>query len=124
MKLKTFFTVVAVVAVVFAIGLLFAPGLMDSAYGTSGTPGEVLTDRMFGSALLAFGVLYWLARDFTGAEARAVILAGLVGEVVLFIVSLNGMLDGVMDATGWSLVVISLLFTLGFGYFRFVARPA
>ncbi len=123
MNFKTFLTVVAVVAVLFALGLLLAPGFMDSTFGTGGTPGEMLSDRMYGSALLAFGVLFWLARDFTGASARPIIISGLVGEGVLFVVTLVAMLGGVMGATGWITVVISLLFALGFAYFQFMAQP-
>ena len=124
MKLSTFLTIVAVVAVLFGLGLLLAPGFMDLTFGTEGTPGEMVSDRMYGSALLAFGVLFWLARDFTGASARPILLAGLVGEGLLFVVALLAMLGGVMDATGWITVVISLLFALGFAYFQFMARPA
>ena len=124
MKLSTFLTIVAVVAVLFGLGLLLAPGFMDSTFGTTGTPGEMLSDRMYGSALLAFAVLYWLARDVTGASARPILLSGLVGEGLLFLVMLMGMLGGVMDATGWITVVLSLLFALGFAYYQFMARPA
>ena len=123
MKFRTFLMIVAVVAVLYAIGLLLVPGTMDSAYGTAGSPGEMLSDRMYGSALLGFAVLFWLARDFTGASARPIIAAGLVGETVFFVVALIGTLGGVMGATGWSAVVLGLLFALGFGYFQFVAPP-
>ncbi len=123
MKFRTFLMIVAVVAVLYAIGLLLVPGVMDSTYGTAGSPGEMLSDRLYGSSLLAFAVLFWLARDFTGASARPIVIAGLVGEVVTFLVTLTGTLGGIMDATGWSVVVISLLLALGFAYFQFVAPP-
>ncbi len=123
MKLRTFLMIVAVVAVLYAIGLLLLPGVMDSAYGSGGSPGEMLSDRMFGSALLAFAVLFWLTRDFTGASARPIITAGLVGEAVFFLVALFGTLGGVMGATGWSAVLIGLVLALGFAYFQFVAPP-
>ncbi len=94
------------------------------SFGTGGTPGEILSDRMFGSALLAFAVLFWMARDFTGASARPIVIAGLVGEFLLFVVSLFAMLGGVMGATGWITVVISLLFAGGFAYYQFRGSPA
>ncbi len=123
MKLRTFFMITAVVELLFGLALLLAPGAMDMAYGSGGTPGEMLSDRMFSSSLLAFAVLFWLARDFTGASARPLITAGLVGEAVFFVVALVGTLGGVMGATGWSAVVIGLVFGLGFAYFQFVAPP-
>ncbi len=123
MKLKTFLIVVAAVSMLFAIALISAPAWMDMSFGTGGTPGEILSDRMLGSALLGFAVLFWMARNFTGPSARPVIVAGLVGELALFIVSLSGMINSIMDATGWITVVISLLFAVGFGYYEFVRRP-
>lgn len=123
MKLRTFLMIVAVVAVLYAIGLLLVPGVMDSAYGSGGSPGEMLSDRMFGSSLLAFGVLFWLTRDFTGASARPIITAGLVGEAVFFVVALIGTLGGVMGAAGWSAVLLGFVFALGFAYFQFMAPP-
>ncbi len=123
MKLRTFLMIAAVLAVLYAIGLILVPGVMDSAYGTGPSAGEMLTDRMLGSALLGWGLILWLARDFTGASARPIITASLIGEAVFFVVALMGMRGGVMNATGWSTVVIGFVFALGFAYFQFVAPP-
>ena len=115
--------IAAVVAILYALALLLVPGAMDTSYGTGPSAGEMLTDRMFGSALLGWGIIFWLSRDFTGANARPVIIGSLVGEAVFFVVALVGTLTGVMNATGWTAVVIGLVFTLAFAYFLFVAPP-
>ncbi len=123
MKFRTFLMIAAVVALVYALALLLVPGTMDASYGTGPSAGEMLTDRMFGSALLAWGLILWMARDFTGASARPIIIGSLVGEAVFFVVALTGTLGGVMNSTGWTAVVIALVFALGFAYYQFVAPP-
>jgi hypothetical protein len=78
---------------------------------------------LFGAALLAFAVLTWTAKDAPDSDARrAILLAMFVGDCVGFVVSLRGQLGSVMNALGWSTVVIYLLLALGFGYFSF-AKP-
>ena len=123
MNLKTFLMIVSVVAVVFAIGLILAPGFMDATYGTGPSAGEMMTDQMLGSALLGMGVVTWLARNLTGASVRPIITGNLIGNAAGFVVSLMAMLGGVMNATGWTTVAVYLLFGLGFAYFQFMAPP-
>jgi preprotein translocase subunit SecY len=130
MKLRTFLMIASVIGLVFALALLLVPQFMDTTYGTSATPGEILTDRFFGATLLAVAVITWLARDLTGASVRPVLMGGLIGEAVGLVVSLLGVLSGVMNATGWLNVALYLLLGLGFAYFQFMppskpaARPA
>jgi hypothetical protein len=121
MKLRTFLMIAAIVAVLYAVGLILVPGLMDTAYGTGPSDSEMLTDQMLGSALLAWGLILWLAKDFTGPSAAPIIAGSLVGETVGFFVALLGTLRGIMNAAGWMLVVLNLLFALGFAYYQFLA---
>ncbi len=123
MKYRTFLMIAAVVALVYALALLLVPGAMDTSYGTGPSAGEMLTDRMLGSVLLAWGLIFWMTRDMTGTSARPIIIASLVGEAVFFVVALIGTLSGVMNATGWTAVGVAFVFALGFAYFQFVAPP-
>jgi hypothetical protein len=123
MKMRTFFMIASVLGFLFAIGLILAPAFMDSAYGTGPSAGEMLTDRLYGSGILALSVITWLAKDLTGASVRPIITGSLIGGLVGFVVSLMGMLGDVMNSTGWSTVVIYLFLTLGFAYFQFMAPP-
>ena len=124
MKLRTFLMIVSVIGFVFAIGLLLVPEFMDATYGTGPSAGEVITDRLLGSSLLGVAVISWLARDLTGASVRPVLMGGLIGEAAGLVVSLLGVLSGVMNATGWLNVALYLLLGLGFAYFVFMAPPA
>ena len=123
MKLRTFFMIVAVIGLLYSVGLLLMPEFMETSYGTGTSAGEVLSDRFFGGTLLSLSVITWLARDLTGASVRPIITGSLIGNAVGFVVALMGTLGGVMNASGWSAVVIYLVFSLGFAYFQFMAPP-
>jgi uncharacterized membrane protein YfcA len=122
MKLNTLMVVNALVAGVFGVGFIVVPGQVTSAYGPEITPQLEYVTRLFGAALLAFAVLTWTARNATDSDTRrAILLALFVGDGVGFIVSLMSQLSGVMNALGWTTVLIYLLLALGFGYF--LAQP-
>ena len=123
MKLRTFLMIVAVIALVYSVGLLLMPVFMETSYGTETSASVVLSDRFFGATLLSLSVITWLARDLTGASVRPIITGSLIGNAVGFVVALMGTLGGVMNASGWSAVVIYLVFSLGFAYFQFMAPP-
>ena len=53
MSVKTFFTILAVLAVVHGIGFVLAPEQTGSAYGLEASPSSLLTGRLFGGH-------YWL----------------------------------------------------------------
>jgi hypothetical protein len=118
MKLSTLMLVNALVAAVFGVGFIVVPGQVMSAYGPEVTPQLEYVTRLFGAALLAFAILTWTARNSPDSDTRrAILLALFVGASTGFIVSLIGQLGGVMNALGWSTVVIYLLLALGFEYF-------
>jgi len=124
MKLSALMIVNSIVAVVFGIGFVLAPGQVTSLYSPEVGPTLNYVAQLFGAALLAFAVLTWAARNTPDSEARrAILLALFVGDGVGFVVALIGQIGGVMSALGWSTVVIYLLLALGFGYFRFLAKP-
>jgi hypothetical protein len=121
MKLRTFLTIVAVVALLYGLGLLLLPSFMATTYGFGTSPSEIQLARFFGVAMLTLGLINWLAKDLTGASVKPIILGSLIGDAVGVVVALMGTLSGVMSAVGWSAVVIYLLFALGFAYFQFMA---
>ena len=125
MKLSALMTLNAIVAAVFGLAFVFAPGWATSLYAPES--GAVLNylAQLFGGALLLIAVLTWGARNAPDSDARRAILAALfVGDAVGFVVALIAQLGGVQNSLGWSTVVIYLLFGLGFGYFRFVAKES
>ena len=120
MKLGLLFTLNAVIAAAFGIAFIIVPAQLLEAYGVTLTPGTAVVSRLFGAALVGYGVLTWQVRAAASSDAlRAVVLALFVGDVFGFGLSLQGMLAGATNALGWSTVVIYGLLAAGFGYFAF-----
>jgi hypothetical protein len=125
MKLKTLMVVNALVAAAFGIGFVVVPGQVMSFYGPEVTAPLEYMAQLFGGALVAFAVLTWTAQNAPDSVARrAILLAMFVGDGIGFVVALIGQLSGVMNALGWSTVVIYLLLAIGFGYFCFAQTKA
>ncbi len=124
MKLSTLFVINAVVAALFGLGFVLIPAMVLSWYAVElNTPGLYVA-RLFGSALLTFGIISWLVRNGSGmAELRAIVMAFFIGDAIGFVLSLIYQLQGIANALGWSTVAIYLLLALGFGYFYFF-KPA
>ena len=121
MKLRTFLIIAAVLALVYALGLILMPAFMNTTYGLGTSASEMLLARFFGVELLVLGLITWLAKDLTGASVRPIITGTMVGNAVGAIIALIGTLNGVMNSTGWSAFAIYFLLTLGFAYFQFMA---
>jgi hypothetical protein len=118
MRLNAMFTIYAVISAVFGLAFVFVPDASLALYGITLSPGGKSVVRLFGAALLEFAFLSWFARNIGDSEARnAITLAIFIGEAVGFVVVLLGQLSGVVNALGWSTVVMYLLLALGFGYF-------
>jgi hypothetical protein len=131
MKLRNLFIVSAVVALVFAAGLLLAPKTMLNLFGMN-VGATVrnnailnLVAQLLGAALVVPGLVSWFAGGMQDVGARrSVAIALLIFNVIGFGVSFFvGMLPKVMSATGWAIVVLFLFFTVGFAYFLFM-RPS
>lgn len=123
MNTRTVLTVAAVIGLVFALGLILMPDFMGTLYGLGTSPVQALIARLFGSALLGFGLMNWMARDLDYSALRPILFGNLAGDAVGFLVSLMGTLGGVMNSTGWLSVVLYLLLALGFGYLYFMGQP-
>ena len=125
MKLNAFLIINAIIAAVFGLGFVFVPGQVLSLYDIAGGDQIELIGQLFGASLVAFAVVTWSVRNAPDSEARrAILLALLVGDAVGFIVALIGQLGGVVNAVGWSTVVIYLVLAIGFAYFLFAGGAA
>ena len=125
MKLSNMFVVNAIVALFFGISFVLAPTVVLSLYGMTQGTSEALAGQYFGVELIAIGLLTWFARNVADPDAqRAIIRALLISSVIGVVVSLLGTLSGVMNALGWSSVVIYLFLTIGYGYFEFMKPVA
>ena len=106
------------IAVVYAIGFILLPDLLLSNYGIQSSPTVIFGFRCFAVGLLEYGLVNWFVRYSHDSTAiRGLLLGGVVGHAVGLGVFLWAMLAGMMNAMGWSAVLIYLIILLGFAYF-------
>ncbi len=128
LKLRNLLIVHAIVMFVIAAGLLLAPktvvGLLGLTVGTAvkANASLNLVAQLLGATFIVLGLLSWFAGSMEEVGARrSVAISLLVFNVLGFVVAFFvGMLPKVMTAAGWILVVLFLLFAVGFAYFLFM----
>lgn len=120
MKLKTLMIINSIVAIVFGVLFVIVPAQAYSCYNITADEQLIYMGRLFGSALIGFAILTWIARNAADSDARKAILYALfTADCIGFVVALIGQISKVVNALGWSTVAIYLLLALGFGYFQF-----
>jgi apolipoprotein N-acyltransferase len=127
MKLKYVFMANAVISLVLGCALVVASPLLMTFFGINVqvTQGGMAVTRLFGAAIIGYGLVAWLARNAPDSEGRrAIVLAFFIAHAVSFIVAVPAQLSGVANVLGWLIVAIYLLLALGYGYFQFVKPGA
>lgn len=118
MSLKNLMIIKALVCLVFGILLLALPDKLLSIFGATLSDGGIFTAREYGSALFGNLFLCWFARNAAESDARrAIILALFVYDLIAFVMTTLTVIAGVLNLLGWSIAVIYLFFTIGYGYF-------
>jgi len=124
MKLKVLFIITAFIAIVFGVAFTIIPAKVYSLYGIESTAGLDYMAQLFGTALIGFGLIAWIARNATDSPARrAIILAFFISDGIGFVIALIGQLNEILGSLGWLTVAIYFLLSLGFGYFQF-SKPS
>ena len=122
MNLTNLFRLHAILAALYAVGLILAPqfiiGLLSplplNAVGTD-------ISRLFGAALVLVTLVTWGASRLTDRTARRIIAGGLLVYSILGgIITALGQFAGKWRALGWSSIISYLIFILGYGYFLFI----
>ena len=113
----------AILALAFGIGFVLAPASMLALYGVATDPAGTFMARLWGAAAIQVGLAAWLARkDMDTPARRAVQLGNAGGLAVGFLIALLSQLGGLLNALGWSTVLLFLLLCIGYGYFY--VRPS
>lgn len=121
MRLNTLLVVSAAIAAVYGVAFVVASGPLLAIYGITLDKAGTLVAQLFGTALIGYAILNWLARNVTDPEARrAVVWTNLATDAIGFVVILLGQLAGIANALGWSSVAIYLLLALAFAYIQFM----
>jgi hypothetical protein len=122
MNLKNLFIISALLAILLGLGLILVPTPLMTA--RTGHPPDILTAhvaRQFGTALLAAGMISWMARHAADSTARNAIVTGLTLLYLLLpIETAISIARGSESAEGFVLVVVFGLLAVGF---ILVGRP-
>ena|SRR5437868_10832446 len=123
MKREQFFAIAGVVGALFGLGFLLLPDMSLGTYGVPVDPHNLMQARYFGSALLAVGLMTFLARETQDAAAiRAVLMGNLVGDIAGGVVTLMAL--GIMNSMALGSLVIYVLFAAGSAWFLFAAKQS
>jgi hypothetical protein len=88
MRRELFFAISGVAGTLFGLGFLLLPEMSLQTYGVPTGPHNVMQSRYFGSALLAIGLVSWLARETQDAIAiRAILVAGIASNAAGAVIS-------------------------------------
>lgn len=114
----------AIVAVLFGVPLLLAPNALLAMYGAQLLNGPGIYNSMIcGAALIAVGLMNWMASSAPAPAARIVITGTLVMDVLGLVVCVyRQLVDTTIPATAWLNVVIFLVLTVLYATLYF--RPA
>jgi hypothetical protein len=123
MTVKSFFTIIAVLALVHGIGFVLVPEQVAASYGMATSASTVLMARLFGAALLGLGLIFWFARDGSSESARGVFIATIIGNIVGLIIVVMGTTAGTLNSMGWIAALIYLFGAAGSGYFLTTRSP-
>jgi hypothetical protein len=118
MKINPILILTAVVAGLFGLAFLFAPGPLVAQYGAILTPGGEVVGRYFGSVLIALAWIFWAAREGAGgALFQSVLVAGALAHGIELIIALHAIWAGILNALAWTSVVIHIVIGGGLAYF-------
>ena len=106
----------AISVAAFGVVFLAMPEFALTLFDTETYAATLFVARFMGAGLLLAGAFIWLAKDLTnpGSE-RTLTIALLASSAIGFVLTLYGMVfANVIRANGWVLLVIHILFVLGY----------
>jgi hypothetical protein len=125
MNYRMMFALNSIVAFLFGLGFLFFPARALGLFGTETFVSTVLIARLFGTAMLGLGLVLWFAKDVPDLSVqKGMGIALLISAVTGLVVTLLGTFasHAVIRANGWAVVLVYLIFGLGYGYLLFLKR--
>jgi hypothetical protein len=113
MRLKTLFTIVAILLFLHGLGITLAPTIILENYGVDANAASTHMARALGGALLAIAIMTWLARNSGPSTARNALVVGLSLFFVLEAVEdIRAIVAGILNPIGWISVVLSIILVI------------
>lgn len=115
----------AVVCLTLGGFLLAAPGVLFGLLGGVLGSAGMFAAREYGAAMIGTLLLTYLARNVAAADAkRAILLDLLVYDAIGVIITVVAILSQVLNALGWGVVFVYLLFAIWSGVLLLTRGPS
>jgi hypothetical protein len=123
--LRTVFILEALLDLAFGVALIAATGTLLGLYGMATDEAGTFLGRFLGATFVGFGIINWFAASWPDGEARRLIVrTDFVTSGLGFLVALDYQLQPGTPPQSWAIVVLTLAFTVAWGYFAIVSnRP-
>jgi hypothetical protein len=124
MRLTLTMSAAAIGSLLFGVAYLLVPASLLTLYGIALDPSSQWVARLFGSALLGYAAILWLARKVpSGPALRAILVGAFVASVTGLVVAILSLPLDSGNALVWSTALIYFLLSLGFGDFVLRVPP-
>jgi cytochrome bd-type quinol oxidase subunit 2 len=118
MNYRLMFIINAIGLALFGALFLVMPEFTLKLFDTETYAATLFVARFLGGVMIMAGVFIWLAKELNDARTeKTMVIMLLTSSVVGFVLTLVGIVSAnVIRANGWVLLVVHILFVLGYGY--------
>jgi hypothetical protein len=110
-------TVSAIFSIGYGVAGLVVPEAIGSIFGITYDTAAVYAGRLLGGSYVGYGIANFLSRDTVDPQTRRALAAGnAFAWAVGFVVSTAAQLQGLVNAIGWSSVVLTVAFTVAWAW--------
>lgn len=117
MQIRNWMGVKAWVSMIAGLGFLLVPVSAMVILGTETDASGLAIARFFGASMFLIGLILWMTRSVRDIHfLRTLASAVFVGDALTTIVAVRETLSGTINAFGWVVAALYLVFCLAFGY--------
>ena len=119
MRLHHFLVINAILFVPFGLLMLAVPGILFPIFGIDLDADGLLMARVFGSALMNFGILCYLVRKEPSGSTglKAILIVNFIFHAIDAVSTFMASYDGTMNTLGWMFFGLHFFLALGFLYY-------
>lgn len=121
--MKTFLSVASVLVLALGAAWLFLPETMLARWAVRTDATGLYLGRRYGASLFGYAAMLWLAARAPDSAGRtAVLVGGALVAGLLALVSLAGVVTGLVGPGAWATVAIEAVLASGFVYLLLARR--
>lgn len=120
MSYKFLFVLNAIVVFAAGMVLLFVPSTGLAQFNMDARVPEVFLTRVIGAALASLGLVLWFVKDANEAVQRNLGMASLAASVLGLVVTLMGVISGIIRVNSWIPILAFVLFGVGYAFMLFL----